>query len=1124
MSGDSINSQDYWDGRFDEDWEALHGREQSRFFGALALQMLPDWLKQASRRLPLSWCDWGCALGDGTNELALGLSGVPITGIDFSPVAIKSAMTAYPAQNFVVQDWTNGSAEASLYDVVFSSNTLEHFHEPWAILERVASHARYAVAMLLPFRERRLIDEHHASFDPSNVPITLPGGKVLVHVQVRDTSADQPCYWPGEQVMLVWADPAWLDSLSLRVNDVRFEVEPSSTVAGLRSDVESLVSDLGTTLNALAESRPDRADDAQRLRNALMHWLAVRQSQKQSAAPAWHFEQVARDQRHAIELSSALNALVPLVGETEAVSGLREKLASADEIAAKAIQDMELWKRLYERECAEAERWQRVVEAEQKQSLEALREIEVMYASLKAQNNQAASYQAELSAVYASTSWQITRPLRLLRRFMSRPLETTKHVARLCVRGVGGQSREVAAWKRRIASGLRFARRTLKARRIDPSDRARVMSMIRSRAVKRLKHSDFSRLPKLAGVADGVGDVFVWAVIDWNFRTQRPQHLATAMAKKGHRVFYISNNFVDSEVPGFSVEAIEGSDRLFQVNLNVSGAPQIYSDMPTRSQVESIRGSLCTLLEWTRSTKCVSFVQHPFWLDPAQCLPNAQLVYDCMDHHGGFENNASSILEGERALINACDLLIVTSQWLEDELSGEGRKIALIRNATEFDHFSRAPASVFRDEHGRKVIGYYGAIAEWFDAELVRRVALAHPDALVLLVGRDTAGVAAELADLANVRMTGEVPYAELPYWLYGFDVCLLPFKVIPLTLATNPVKVYEYLSAGKPVVSVDLPELAQFEDLVALAGDADSFVDEVGKVLADQTDGASSAELRREFAARQTWAHRAQALDDALASISEPRVSVVVLTYNKLDYTKACLESLERYSDYPNMEVIVVDNASSDGSQDYLREWAARGEDRRFIANEVNSGFSAGNNIGLAVASGDYLVILNNDTYVTPGWIRTMISHFRRDASVGLVGPVTNNIGNEAKIDIQYSGMPEMIEAAGAYTRARVGRSFPLETAAFFCVMLSRAAYTAVGGLDERFGIGFFEDDDYCRRLAIEGFRILCAEDVFVHHQLSASFGALDTGVRQALFEKNKAIYEEKWGEWKPHCYRQKA
>ena len=104
------------------------------------------------------------------------------------------------------------------------------------------------------------------------------------------------------------------------------------------------------------------------------------------------------------------------------------------------------------------------------------------------------------------------------------------------------------------------------------------------------------------------------------------------------------------------------------------------------------------------------------------------------------------------------------------------------------------------------------------------------------------------------------------------------------------------------------------------------------------------------------------------------------------------------------------------------------------------------------------------------------------------------------------------------------MGRSFPLETAAFFCVMLSRAAYTAVGGLDERFGIGFFEDDDYCRRLAIEGFRILCAEDVFVHHQLSASFGALDTGVRQALFEKNKAIYEEKWGEWKPHCYRQKA
>src|SRR5690606_13523785 len=141
---------------------------------------------------------------------------------------------------------------------------------------------------------------------------------------------------------------------------------------------------------------------------------------------------------------------------------------------------------------------------------------------------------------------------------------------------------------------------------------------------------------------------------------------------------------------------------------------------------------------------------------------------------------------------------------------------------------------------------------EWFDADLVRAVALANPGALVLLVGRDTAGVAARLADLGNVQFVGEVPYGELPYWLYGFDACMLPFKVMPLTQATNPVKVYEYLASGKPVVSIDLPEMVQFGGVVRSAADADGFVAGIAAAL-DEKD-VDLAEARRAFAATQTW------------------------------------------------------------------------------------------------------------------------------------------------------------------------------------------------------------------------------------------------------------------------------
>lgn len=759
----------------------------------------------------------------------------------------------------------------------------------------------------------------------------------------------------------------------------------------------------------------------------------------------------------------------------------------------------------------------RRLEAEIHRGEEFCREVELLCDRIEAMER-------ELDDVYSSTSWVVTRPMRLLKRMVTQPRATLRRMRN----GLADES-NLAAGRRENPSLLRrsfnFARRTATTGRLDPSDRARLLAMVRtgySNTVQNLGLPERLSRPVLSPT-NSPADVFVWCVIDWHFRMQRPQHLATALAGKGHRVFYISNNFVDSGTPGFTAEALDETGRLFQINLNLKGAPQIYVDLASAEQVAAICVSLSELLKWTCTTRSISLVQHPYWIEPAQCLPNMQLIYDCMDHHGGFENNASSILDGEELLVRQSDLLIVTSQWLMNEMSSRSKSIALIRNATEYERFAYRPARVFADTERRKVIGYYGAIAEWFDVELVRKVAVDHADALVVLVGRDTASAQARLQDLPNVTFVGEVPYAELPYWLYGFDVCLLPFQVIPLTLATNPVKVYEYLSAGKSVVSVDLPEMSQFTGLVELANTPESFSAAVSRALADPKAQVALASARQEFAANQTWAHRAADLDAALMGIQEPRVSVIVLCYNNVEFTRACLDSLERYSDYPNLELIAVDNASSDETPQVLSEWAAAAPNRMHIANSRNLGFSAGNNVGLVAATGDYLVILNNDTYVTPGWVRSLMRHLMRNPKAGLVGPVTNNIGNEARIDIHYASMEEMIERAGEYTRSHPGHSFPIDTAAFFCIMMTRRAYEAVGPMDEDFGVGFFEDDDYCRRLALQGFEVRCADDVFVHHHLSASFDKLKAEVKQELFEKNKKIYEAKWGAWVPHVYRER-
>lgn len=711
---------------------------------------------------------------------------------------------------------------------------------------------------------------------------------------------------------------------------------------------------------------------------------------------------------------------------------------------------------------------------------------------------------AQHETMINSLSWRLTRPLRFARRVLSGRSDPSDN------------DRLRSVWRKallRLPVGTRFRSRMIGRTLVNEGG-----------TIAALPDHHVAAVVELAPVTAGLPDVFVWSVIDFHFRVQRPQHLARALAAKGHRVFYISVNFCDSDEAGFHFAPLDGCGRLYQIHLYLAGEPLIYSQMPVPEQVTALHASLAKLLAWTRTSSSISLVQHPYWSALVRSVPNARVVYDCMDHHAGFDNNSPAVLEAEHKLVEESELVVVTSAWLEQEVKGAARTAAVIRNAGEFEFFKDPPAEVFRDERGRRVIGYYGAIASWFDFDLVRRVAEAHPEALVVLVGHDSVGAAAALTELGNILLVGEVAYTRLPYWLHAFDVCLLPFKVIPLTLATNPVKVYEYLAAGKSIVAVDLPEMAQFDGLIRTAADSDVFVAAVSDALATP----ASAELvasRQAFASRQTWAHRAAELDAVLNDLQEPRISVVVLTYNNLAFTQACLHSVEAHSDYRNLEVIVVDNASGDGSVNFLRGWAtessAAGHARRLILNRDNLGFAAGNNVGLAAATGDVLVMLNNDTFVTPGWVRTLHSHLKRDAQLGLVGPVTNNIGNEARIEICYANMDQMVEQAGLYTRRHPGQIIPIQTVAFFCAMLPRAVYDSLGGLDEAFGLGFFEDDDYCKRAQQAGWKIGSAEDVFVHHHLSASFNLVGAERKKELFERNKIIYEAKWGEWKPHVYR---
>src|SRR3546814_17745606 len=123
--------------------------------------------------------------------------------------------------------------------------------------------------------------------------------------------------------------------------------------------------------------------------------------------------------------------------------------------------------------------------------------------------------------------------------------------------------------------------------------------------------------------------------------------------------------------------------------------------------------------------------------------------------------------------------------------------------------------------------------------------------------------------------------------------------------------------------------------------------------------------------------------------------------------------------------------------TRDFLREWAAAGPGRRVILNDGNLGFSGGNNVGLAAATGDYLVLLNNVPYVPPDWVHTMVNHLRRNPRIGLLGAVTNNIRNEARIEVQYADMGEMKQVAARHTPQHATGVLDIPTARSLCVTI---------------------------------------------------------------------------------------
>ncbi len=619
-------------------------------------------------------------------------------------------------------------------------------------------------------------------------------------------------------------------------------------------------------------------------------------------------------------------------------------------------------------------------------------------------------------------------------------------------------------------------------------------------------------------------DVIVLPIFDFEFRYQRPQQIAAQFAIRGHRVFWVSPSRTLPPFAGDYFTTVLLRDSLWEVQLR-SEPFDIYAASPSSTHKKALLASLSELYRaFDVSESCV-LVQFPFWRQAALGLRDtfgARVIYDCMDdwqHWTAEPSIGVSNLVEEAQLVRESDLLMVSSQEFLERFAALELKPLLIRNACDFDFFAFVAASWDGGGIPKPIVGYYGAIADWFDLELLEAVAQSRPNYQFVLIGQVHNVNLSSLKRLPNIHLLGEKHYRELPHFLAAFDVALIPFRLSNLTRGVDPVKLYEYFSQGKPVVATPLPELNRVTHLLSIARTPEDFTVKIDEALLDQDPLVR--QKRIDFALENTWKARVADIDRAVQDRFR-RVSILIVTYNSGEFLLPCLKSIAKNTSWPNYEVLIVDNHSTDGSDRIAEEFAVSDSRFHLYRQPTNLGFAGANNLAATYATGEYLVFLNADTIVTAGWLGRLIRHVTASPLIGAVVAVTNFSGNETKVNFDYLDQAGMEHFASKLASERHGEAIEISMAPLYCVLVPRSIWKEIGELDVLFEVGMFEDDDFSLRLRNAGFRIIAAEDCFVHHFGNGSFAKLVPEQINDRFERNRAYFEQKWNvKWQPHQLR---
>ncbi|MFX1296279.1 MAG: glycosyltransferase family 2 protein [Promethearchaeota archaeon] len=248
---------------------------------------------------------------------------------------------------------------------------------------------------------------------------------------------------------------------------------------------------------------------------------------------------------------------------------------------------------------------------------------------------------------------------------------------------------------------------------------------------------------------------------------------------------------------------------------------------------------------------------------------------------------------------------------------------------------------------------------------------------------------------------------------------------------------------------------------------------------------------------------------------MSQKKVSVLIITWNKLEFTKKCLKFLEANTNYPNLEVIIVDNDSNDGTRVFLEEIKSSNNQKyKVILNSTNLGYAIGVNQGIKKSVGKYILLLNNDVYVLKNWLIQMIKVVEKEEKIAIVGaklvyPKTTRIQHAGIIFIRKLE-PLHIYKNCLIVDPNVNKERYVDAVTGACMLIKREVMDKVGFFDENFRFGGFEDTDFCLRCRIRGYKIVYTPKSIAFHDERVTSSQIINYHR--IFRYNYKIFLKKW------------